>query len=211
MEIKKIDKNLEFLRQISQEVDFKEDLTSELKDLENYILESNGFAIAAIQLGYKNRVIYVRCSDYTKYDEKGYNEAEIIINPVITNREGLTTYWEACLSCMDNTAIVCRPYKIQLLYYDLSGKKKEKTIEGFPATVLSHEYDHLDGILHMDKGLEVLLMDKDERKEFRKKYGYEVYDQKGKFEELISEYSYDTNSKKMVKHKILNQKNKTFK
>lgn len=206
MEIKKIDKDLEFLRQISQEVDFKEDLTSELKDLEKYILESNGFAIAAIQLGYKNRVIYVRCSDYTKYDEEGYNEAEIIINPVITNREGLTTYWEACLSCMDNTAIVCRPYKIQLLYYDLSGNKKEKTIEGFPATVLSHEYDHLDGILHMDKGLEVLLMDKDERKEFRKKYGYEVYDQKGKFEELISEYSYDTNSKKMFKHKILNQK-----
>ena len=29
---------------------------------------TNGFAIAAIQLGYNNRVVYVRCSDYTKYD-----------------------------------------------------------------------------------------------------------------------------------------------
>lgn len=206
MEIKKIDKDLEFLRQVSQEVNFKEDLKSEIEDLEKYVLKTQGFAVAAIQLGYKNRVVYVRCSDYTKYDEEGYNEAEVLINPVITNREGLTTYWEACLSCMDNTAIVCRPYKIQLSYYDINGKKKVKTIEGFPATVLSHEYDHLDGILHMDKALEVLLMNKDERKEFRKTYGYEVYEPKGKFEELVSDYDYDTNSKKLVKRIILNHK-----
>ena len=206
MKIKKIDKDLEFLRQVSQEVNFKEDLTSEIEDLEKYVLETQGFAVAAIQLGYKNRVVYVRCSDYTKYDEEGHNEAEVLINPVITNKEGLTTYWEACLSCMDNTAIVCRPYKIQLSYYDINGNKKDKTIEGFPATVLSHEYDHLDGILHMDKALEVLLMNKDERKDFRKTYGYEVYEQKGKFEELVSDYDYDTNSKKLVKRIILNHK-----
>lgn len=199
MEIKRIDNDLDFLRQISKEVDFKEDLTNEIADLEKYILESNGFAIAAVQLGYKNRVVYVRCSDDTKSDEAGYNEAEILINPVITNREGLTTYWEACLSCMDNTAIVCRPYKIQLTYYDINGNRKEKIVEGFPTTVLSHEYDHLDGILHMDKGLEVILMNKDERKEFRKNHGYEVYEQQGKFEELILDYDYDSNIKKLVK------------
>ena len=199
MEIKKIDKDLDFLRQISQEVGIKEDLTEEIEDLKNYVLKTNGFAIAAIQLGYNNRVVYVRCSDYTKYEEEGYNEAEVLINPVITNREGLTTYWEACLSCMDNTAIVCRPYKIQLLYYDINGNKKEKTITGFPSTVLSHEYDHLDGILHMDKGLEVLLMTKEERKEFRKEHGYEVYEQEGDFEKLVDNYSYDATTKKLIK------------
>ena len=201
MEIKKIDKDLDFLRQISQEVDLKDDLTNEIEDLEKYILETNGFAIAAVQLGYNNRVVYVRCSDYMKYDEEGYNEGEVLINPVISKREGLTTYWEACLSCMDNTAIVCRPYKIHLLYYDINGNKKEKTITGFPSTVLSHEYDHLDGILHMDKALEVLLMNKEERKEFRKKYSYEVYEQEGEFEKLVNSYDYDANIKKLIKHK----------
>lgn len=201
MKIKKIDKDLAFLRQISKEVNLSDNLTQEIEDLEKYVLETNGFAVAAIQLGYNNRVVYVRCSDYTKYDEEGYNEKEILINPVITNREGLTTYWEACLSCMDNTAIVCRPYKIQLSYYDIKGNKKEKTITGFPSTVLSHEYDHLDGILHMDKALEVLLMNKEERKEFRKKYGYEIYAQEGQFEELIKDYEYDVNTKKLIKHK----------
>ena len=97
MEIKKIDKDLDFLRQKSKEVDLKEDLTKEIDDLEKYVLETNGFAIAAIQLGYNNRVVYVRCTDYKRYDEEGYNEAEVLINPVITKREGLTTYWEACL------------------------------------------------------------------------------------------------------------------
>ena len=91
--------------------------------------------------------------------------------------------------------------RINISYYDVEGNKKEKIITGFPSTVLSHEYDHLDGILHMDKGLEVLLMDKDERKEFRKKYGYEVYEQYGDFEELLSDYDYDKKCKKMIKKK----------
>lgn len=201
MEIKKIDKDLEYLRQVSKEVDFTEDLTNEINDLEKYILESNGFAIAAIQLGYNNRVIYLRCTDFNKIDVEGYNEKEILINPVITKQEGLTTYWEACLSCLDNTAIVLRPYKINISYYDINGNKKYKEITGFPSTVLSHEYDHLNGILHMDKGLEILEMTKEERKEFRKTYGYEVYEKEGEFEKLVNEYDYDINTKKLIKHK----------
>ena len=181
MEIKRIDKDLDYLRQISKDVDFKEDLTNEIEDLKKYVLETNGFAIAAIQLGYNNRVVYVRCSDYTKYDLEGYNEAEVLINPVITKKEGLTTYWEACLSCMDNTAIVCRPYKIHLSYYDINGNKKEKMVIGFPSTVLSHEYDHLDGILHMDIAEEVFKMNLEERKAYREKHPYEIISKTGEY------------------------------
>ena len=72
-------------------------------------------------------------------------------------------------------------------------------ITGFPSTVLSHEYDHLDGILHMDKGLEVIIMPKEERKKFRETYGYEIYAQEGNFEELVKGYDYDSNTKKLIK------------
>lgn len=35
-------------------------------------------------------------------DEQKYNESRILINPIIINKEGLTEYWEACASCLDN-------------------------------------------------------------------------------------------------------------
>ena len=40
--------------------------------------------------------------------------------------------------------------------------------------MLSHELDHLDGILHMDVAKELLVMPKEERKEFRKEHPYKV-------------------------------------
>ena len=46
--------------------------------------------------------------------------------------------------------------------------------EGLLAVVLCHEIDHLDGILHMDVAKEVLVMSKEERKEFRKDHPYKV-------------------------------------
>lgn len=39
----------------------------------------------------------LQTDDKTSYDEQ-YNEARILINPVIVSREGLTEYWEACAS-----------------------------------------------------------------------------------------------------------------
>ena len=58
---------------------------------------------------------------------------------------------------------------------------------GFESTVLSHEMDHLDGILHMDKAEELLVMTKEERKKFRKNHGYEIISQNGKYEDLLKD------------------------
>ena len=59
-------------------------------------------------------------------------------------------------------------------YFDIDGVKQTETFEGFESTVLSHELDHLDGILHMDIAEQVLQMTKEERKEFRKTHPYEI-------------------------------------
>ena len=47
---------------------------------------------------------------------ENYNEARVLINPVIISKEGLTDYWEACASCLDNIGHVKRPYKIIIKY-----------------------------------------------------------------------------------------------
>ena len=185
MEAKKIDKDLEWLRQVSRDVDLSsEDITEDLKVLEEYCLGHGVFAMAAVQLGIPKRLVYIKNTDLEKIEDEEWNEATILINPVIKKCEGLTQYWEACASCLDNMGLVLRPYRIEIEYLDINGEKHEMIFEGFPATVFSHEYDHLDGILHMDKALEVLVMEKEERKEFRKEHPYEIFSMDGDFLEL---------------------------
>jgi len=70
--------------------------------------------------------------------------------------------------------VIDRPYLLEVEYYDINGEKQYKTIEGFEATVFSHEYDHLDGVLHMDKATELFEMTLDEMREYRSKNAYEI-------------------------------------
>ena len=200
-----IEDNEEYLRQISKEVDIKNDkeLMSDISVLDEYCKENAVMAMAAVQLGIPKRMIYLKNTNLdiinkmqantVSEEEKNYNEAKILINPVITNREGLTDYWEACASCLDNFGRVLRPYKIELEYYDVEGNKKRETFEGFESTVLSHEIDHLDGILHIDIAEEVYQMPAEERKAWRINHGYKVYSKTGDYEVLRRE-----NSKKKV-------------
>ena len=85
---------------------------------------------------------------------------------------------------MDNCGRVLRPYKIDLEYYDINGNKHLETFKGFSATVLSHEIDHLDGILHIDIAEEVIEMPSEERKKWRQTHGYKIYSKTGKYELL---------------------------
>ena len=200
-----IEDNEEYLRQISKEVDIKNDkeLMNDISVLDEYCKENAVMAMAAVQLGIPKRMIYLKNTNLdiinkmqantVSEEEKNYNEAKVLINPIITNREGLTDYWEACASCLDNFGRVLRPYKIELEYYDVEGTKKQEAFEGFESTVLSHEIDHLDGILHIDIAEEVYQMPAEERRAWRLEHGYKVYSKTGDYEVLRKE-----NSKKKV-------------
>lgn len=194
MEIKRktILNDEEYLRQISQLVDLSNDsYKGEIKLLEQFCLETECFALAAIQIGIPKRMIYLKNTTLdVSLEEKSYNESKVLINPVVRSRKGHTRYWEACLSCLDNMGLVSRPYEMTVEYYDENGIEHNETFEGFEATVLSHELDHLDGILHMDIAEKVLSMSKEERKKFRKEHPYEV---------LSQTCDYDDNFTKKIK------------
>lgn len=186
----------EYLRQISKTVDLNDnDLKKDIKVLEQFCKENDVMAMAAVQLGIPKRLIYLKNTNLdiinkmqthtTTEEEENYNEARVLINPVIISREGLTDYWEACASCLDNFGHVKRPYKINVEYYDINGDKHLDIFEGFESTVLSHEIDHLDGILHMDIAEEVLIMTREERTKFRQIHGYNITTKIGKYEDLI--------------------------
>jgi peptide deformylase len=174
--IKTIEKDEEYLRQVSKEVDFEtddvKDIVSKIKEICN--CDVNIMALASVQIGIPLRLIYLRKTKQESLEEENYDESKVLINPVVVNSEGLTWYWEACASCLDNTGLVPRPYRIQIEYFDVNGNKCEETFEELAATVLSHELDHLDGILHIDIATEILMMNKDQRKELRKQHPYKI-------------------------------------
>ena len=191
-----ISDNEEFLRQISKPVELDDpELEENIKVLEEYCKKYDKIlAFAAVQLGIPKRLIYIKNTNLdliTKpksektEEEKEYNERRVLINPVITSREGITDDWETCASCLDYLGHVKRPYKIKVEYYDIDGNKKEEIFKGFESTVLSHEMDHLDGILHMDIAEEVLQIPKEERKEFWKNHKYTIISKTGSYEELL--------------------------
>lgn len=200
-----IAENESYLRQVSTFVDVFNDgnLDSDIDVLKQFCKENEVMAMAAIQLGIPKRLIYIKNTNLDiinklqtnsiNDNEKNYNEARVLINPIIINREGLTEYWEACASCLDNCGRVLRPYKIDLEYDDINGNKHLEIFEGFESTVLSHEMDHLDGILHIDIAEEVLQMPVEERKKWRQLHGYKIYSKTGDFNLLRQE-----NSKKRI-------------
>lgn len=184
-EIKTIEKDEEYLRQISKDVDFENDnIDDYINALKDYCENNTVYALAPVQIGIPKRLIYIKNtnSDMNNNMLKDYNEGIVYINPVIIEEKGLTTFLEGCESCsfVENNkivryaAIVNRPYSIKFKYDDLNGNKNIKTIEGFEATVFCHEFDHLNGILHMDKSDKIYKMTLDEMKEFRLRNPYRI-------------------------------------
>ena len=193
MKVITIEDNEEYLRQISKPVELNDkELNDNIKVLEKYCKENEVLAMAAVQLGIPKRLIYLKNTNLdiinkmqrnieTEEDKK-HNEERILINPTIIKKEGITYYWEACASCLNNMGYVKRPYKIIVEYQDINGNIHKDIFKGFESTVLSHEIDHLDGILHMDIAEEVLVMPKEERKKFRQTHPYEIISKTGKYE-----------------------------
>lgn len=190
---KTIEKDEEYLRQVSTNVDFEKDNIMEyISRLKEYCKNNAVFALAPIQIGIPKRLIYIKNTNQDMENNYSnlYDENIIYINPTIISAKGRTRFLEGCASCIyqkgDNiiyyASIVDRPYLIEIEYYDINGIKQNKIIEGFEATVFSHEYDHLNGILHMDKSSEIFKMTLEEMKEYRAKNPYEIISKETKFE-----------------------------
>ena len=177
-----------YLRQVSKPVIFvNNEYKEEIELLEKFCLETECFALAAIQIGIPKRIIYLKNTTLdVPIDDMSYNESKVLINPVILERKGHTRFLESCESCLDNAGVVDRPYLIVMEYYDINGQIKRETFKGFESTVLSHEYDHLNGILHLDliDEADIMQLNIEQRKVYRDEHPYEVISETCDYEEL---------------------------
>ncbi len=140
----------------------------EIRDLiESMILtmeEYKGVGIAAPQV-YEPLQIFVMRSRPVK-GKKQELMPTAIINPKIVKKSKKTEKgWEGCLSIPGLRAEVVRPTEIEVEYTDQKGKKVYKKFKNFLARVFQHEYDHLQGVVYLDrvKGKDIVTV-----KEFEK-------------------------------------------
>lgn len=123
-----------------------------LKDLKDSMDHYGGIGIAAPQIGVDLQVAIIELKGINRYNEEINLPLTAFINPKIsflTDEE--QGFWEGCLSVPGLRGYVERPKKIKVSYLNENGEDKEIIAEGFLATVLQHELDHLQGVLYIDR------------------------------------------------------------
>lgn len=102
-------------------------------------------AIAAPQIGLSKRFIYMHI-----------NKPVIMINPKLKDKsKALMTAWDDCMSFPDLMVKVKRHKRLTLEYYDLDWQKYSLKLNGDMAELIQHEYDHLDGILAVQRAIDL--------------------------------------------------------
>jgi len=123
-----------------------------LRDLKESMNHYGGIGIAAPQIGINYQVAIIELVGLNKYGEEINFPFSVFINPEITYlTEETQGFWEGCLSVPGLRGFVERPNKIQVNFLNEKGEAKEIIAEGFLATVIQHELDHLEGILYVDR------------------------------------------------------------
>jgi peptide deformylase len=134
------------LRTQSKPVDvFNGELEEIVKNMFETMYGSPGIGLAAAQVGINIQVATIDLS-------VGEDESKklVICNPRITHSEGTQRSDEGCLSIPDFSENVTRPMKLVVHAQNLKGEDFTIEADGLLARCLSHEIDHLNGILFVD-------------------------------------------------------------
>ena len=121
-----------------------------IDDMLDTMAEYHGVGLAAPQVHEGLRLFVARLD--TPDAEDAETEPVVIINPEITPiGDEIIEGWEGCLSIPNIRGRVPRAREITLRALDRRGDRVELHAHDFPARVIQHETDHLDGVLFFDR------------------------------------------------------------
>ena len=116
------------------------------------MLERNGVGIAAPQLYISKQVIIVASRSNPRYPDAPEMDAVVMVNPEILEFSNEVCLGEeGCLSVPDERGQVERAEMVKVKYLTLKGEAVETIFHGFPARIVQHEVDHLNGILFVER------------------------------------------------------------
>ena len=135
------------LKLVASRVDAVDDGVRRLMDdMLETMYEAPGVGLAAPQVGVSKRVIV---ADVARSGEAP--QPMLMANPeIIEASQEQVVFEEGCLSLPEHFADVKRHERARIRYLDRENEIREQDVEGFLATCVQHEIDHLDGVLFVD-------------------------------------------------------------
>jgi len=145
------------LRQVARPLTGDEIRSDELRRLVTDMIDTlhdyGGIGLAAPQIGEPVRLAIIEIEgDGSRYGDIPEIPLTIFINPEIESLgEETRGFWEGCLSVPGLRGFVERPQRAIVNYLDIAAQPRTLELNGFLATVFQHEFDHLDGLLYVDR------------------------------------------------------------
>lgn len=135
------------LKLVASRVDAVDDgIRRLMDDMLETMYEAPGVGLAAPQVGVSKRVIV---ADVARSGEAP--QPMLMANPeIIEASQARAVFEEGCLSLPEHFAEVKRHERVRIRYLDRENEIREQDMEGFLATCVQHEIDHLDGVLFVD-------------------------------------------------------------
>jgi peptide deformylase len=123
-----------------------------ITDMWETMYNASGVGLAAPQIGQAIRLFVVDASPFEEDEPSLKDFRKVFINPLIVEEKGEEWFFnEGCLSFPDLRADVSRKSVIRINYLDENFQQHEDVYSGIAARIIQHEYDHIEGILFVDR------------------------------------------------------------
>ena len=135
----------EVLRKKAEPVtEINDEIRALVEDMFETMIEKDGVGLAAPQIGKSLRLFVVIADDDVR---------RVFINPqIIKTSTEVGEYDEGCLRDSAVYETIVRPLQVTVQAYNEKGRPFTLEADGLLARIIQHEYDHLDGILYIDRG-----------------------------------------------------------
>jgi len=149
------------LKVVAEEIpENSHELTQLIADMFETMYLAKGVGLAAPQIGQSIRLFIVDGAPFA--DEEGEEPdpkavgiesfKKVFINPIVEEQSGeVWAFQEGCLSIPKIRENVHRKETILVSYFDENWMFHEERFDGYAARIIQHEYDHLEGVLFIDK------------------------------------------------------------
>ena len=132
------------LRQKTEPIkDINNDIKQTVKKMTDIMHNDKGVGLAGPQVGFMKRIFITHAEG---------DEIRVFINPsIIWTSQEQVNMEEGCLSIPGFYAMVKRPETIKIQAWNEKGRAFTLEVSGILARIIQHEYDHLDGVLFIDR------------------------------------------------------------